>query len=238
MSKLTIIKRPSETRGQTDLPWLQSRHSFSFGDFYDPEYVGFCHLRIINEDIVTAGNGFGMHPHHSMEILSFVVEGRLRHEDTLGNDRTIGAGEVQYLSAGSGIMHSEINGSDTEPIHFLQVWIEPDDPGGAPIYLDRDFGASFETEGLTLVASGDGREESIMMRQAANIWHGNLDAGSRLLVEPESGGRNFWVQVIDGDLELGDNQEFLLTGDGAALSSDSGFPVKANESSRFLVFEL
>ncbi|MCL4103745.1 UNVERIFIED_CONTAM: hypothetical protein GTU68_059824 [Idotea baltica] len=238
MPEISIIKRPSETRGKTSFDWLESKHSFSFGDFYDPEHIGFSTLRIMNEDTVAGGAGFGMHPHHSMEIFSYVISGTLLHEDSLGNRRTVNEGEFQYMSAGSGVMHSEINASDTEPVHFLQFWIEPDQAGGTPIYAEMDPGQRSSDDGLTLLASNNGRDESLMARQDVTIWLGRLKANQSCLVESELGGKNFWVQVTEGDLELGENQEFLLSGDGAAVGSEGSFRITANEKSEFIVIEL
>ncbi|MGY8644288.1 MAG: pirin family protein [Verrucomicrobiales bacterium] len=238
MSEISIIKRPSEARGHTSFDWLESKHSFSFGDFYDPEYIGFSALRIMNEDTISAGSGFGMHPHHSMEIFSYVISGTLQHEDSLGNRRKVNEGEFQYMSAASGVMHSEVNASKSEPVHFLQFWIEPDQPGGTPIYAEMDPRQRHSEDGLTLLASNNGRDDSLMVRQDVTIWLGELDANQTCVVKPELGGRNFWIQVIDGDLELGSNQEFLLSGDGAAVSSESGFSVAAKEKSKFIAIEL
>jgi len=239
MSDISIIKRPSEARGQTKFEWLQSRHTFSFGEFYDPDFIGFCSLRIINEDIISPKNGFGMHPHHSMEIFTFIVSGSLRHEDSLGNQKTISAGDFQYMSAGRGVMHSEINPSESESVHFLQIWLEPETEGGSPIYREIKAAERINRDSsLVLLASGNGRDDSIMIRQCANLWFGKMEGAESLQISPESGGRNFWIQIIEGDVEISDQNTFLLSGDGAAVSSMDGFSIKSNEPSEFILFEL
>lgn len=188
-TKPTILKRPSLDRGYSDFGWLKSRHSFSFGQYHDPEFMGFRSLRVINEDKVSPGKGFGSHPHDSMEIVSYVVEGELEHKDSLGNGRVIRAGEFQYMSAGSGVVHSEFNPSAENPVHFLQIWLIPQEAGGEPRYRDFDTSQRRKENGLAVLASPDGREDSAAIRQDAEIHFGHLAAGKTLSLKPTSGSR-------------------------------------------------
>ena len=177
---IQVTRRPSEERGLTDIGWLDSRHSFSFGGYADPKYVGFRSLRVINEDKVAPGKGFGEHLHRSMEILSYVVDGALEHKDSLGNGRVIKAGEFQYMSAGSGVLHSEFNPQSDKPTHFLQIWIQPREQGGEPRYRDFDTAEKRIKNGLFLLASSDGEQDSAAIRQDAQIHFGDLAAEAPL----------------------------------------------------------
>jgi len=235
LPKLTIIKRASQDRGKTNISWLESQHSFSFGNYVDPEHVGFRSLRVINEDKVVPGRGFGEHPHRSMEILSYVVEGELEHKDSLGNGRVIKAGEFQYMSAGSGVLHSEFNPQADKPSHFLQIWIQPRSQGGEPRYQDFDTAERRVKNGLFLLASPDGASGSAEIRQDAQVHFGDLATGATLEV-PENKSYPFaWVQVIKGSVRIEDTD--LAAGDGAAIEG-SQFAIEGTEDAEFILFRL
>lgn len=232
---LHITKRPAHERGSTDLGWLDSKHSFSFGDYVDQDHVGFRSLRVINEDRVAPGKGFGTHPHHSMEILSYVVEGELEHKDSLGNGRVIRAGEFQYMSAGTGVMHSEFNPRSDQPAHFLQIWIQPRERGGEPRYQDFDTAAKRVKDGLFLLASPDGEAGSAAIRQDAQIYFGDVALDSTIIVPANRRYPFAWVQVIKGSLVIGG--ESLSAGDGAAIAGDT-FTIEGAGDAEFLLFRL
>jgi hypothetical protein len=210
-----IHVRRSAERGGASHGWLETRHTFSFGQYHDARHMGFGPLRVINEDIVAPGTGFGMHAHHDMEILSFVVSGQLQHKDSMGNTAVIGPGEVQRITAGRGIRHSETNPSGTEPVHFLQVWIEPSERGVTPSYDERRFGAEARDHRWALVASRDGGAGSIAIQQDARVLRGTVREGRPLSLSVGPG-RRVWLQVIEGSVRvLG---ELLARGDGAAIT--------------------
>ncbi|MFN7138074.1 MAG: pirin family protein [Limisphaerales bacterium] len=234
-AQATIRKRPADSRGRTELGWLHSRHSFSFGEYYDPEQMGFRSLRVMNEDIVEPGAGFGTHPHRDAEIFSYVIEGELQHQDSMGNGSVIKAGDLQYMSAGSGVRHSEFNPSGNRSVHFYQVWFRPQVSGGEPKYAERKLAGTAKPNSLTLLLSNSGREESIVIRQDAEIFFGKLETGNSLPFElhPE---RHAWIQVIKGSLKvLG---ETLRAGDGAAISDAASLDLSAENDSEFLLFDL
>ena len=235
MKRISISKRPSEDRGETSIGWLNSKHSFSFGDYIDPNYVGFRNLKVINEDKVTPGKGFGEHPHRSMEILSYVVEGELEHKDSMGNGRVIKAGEFQYMSAGSGVSHSEFNPQPDKPTHFLQIWLQPDEPGGEPRYQDFDTAEKRVKNGLFLLASPDGETGSAEIRQNVQVYFGDVAAGSTIDVPADNRYPYAWIQVIKGEIEISDVD--LAAGDGAAIEGDS-FAIKGSRDTEFLLFRL
>lgn len=232
---ITLTKRPSDARGHTQIGWLDSRHSFSFGEYWDPENVGFRSLRVINEDKVAPGQGFGTHPHRSMEILSYVVVGELEHKDSLGNGRVIKAGEFQYMSAGSGVFHSEFNPRADQPAHFLQVWITPREQGGEPRYRDFNTAERRIENGLFLLASPDGEQDSVEIRQDAQILFGDLRSDNRLTVGEDARFPYAWVQVIRGDLQIGVHA--LTDGDGAAIEANT-FDIAASRDAEFILFRL
>lgn len=231
-AKQVSIRRSGE-RGHTDIGWLDSRHSFSFGEYYDPEQVAFRSLRVINDDRVAPGMGFGTHPHRDMEILTYVITGQLQHRDSMGNGGIIKAGELQAMSAGRGVTHSEFNPSRTEPSHFLQIWIQPRERGLSPSYAEWKPRGS--REGLTLLASPDGREGSVMIHQDATLSLGVLRTGETLThrTQPE---RGLWVQLIHGKLEAGG--ETLLPGDSLRVEQISDLALTASEPATFLLFDL
>lgn len=206
-----ISIRLANDRGRANFGWLDSRHTFSFGRYYDEQHMGFSALRVINDDTVTPGNGFGTHGHQDMEIISYVLEGEIAHKDSEGNIATLPPGEFQLMSAGKGIQHSEFNPSDKNPLHFLQIWIEPDVFGEPPGYQQKYFGRE---SGLTLVASPNGEAGSLVIKQDAKLYQLLLDANTRENI-PVSAQRNYYVHVIDGELKVDDN--VLTPGDGAKL---------------------
>ena len=230
-----ITVRHSSERGHAQHGWLDSRHTFSFADYYDPNQMGFRTLRVINEDRVQPGRGFGVHSHENMEIVSYVLEGALQHRDSMGNGAILRPGEVQRMSAGSGVTHSEFNASQNEIVHFLQIWILPERRGLTPSYEQKAFLPEARRNELILAASRDGRLGSVTVHQDANLYLARLDAGRRIQLEipPSRGG---WVQVARGSVTLGD--EKLATGDGAALTGEKVAPLTAAEDAEVLVFDL
>lgn len=225
------IRRAGE-RFHSDHGWLDSWHTFSFGEHYDPDHAGYRSLRVINDDTVAPGKGFGTHAHSSMEIFSYVLSGELEHKDSLGNGRRIKAGEFQYMSAGSGVKHSEFNPSAEVPVHFLQIWITPTHQGGEPRYADFDTKPLRKENGLTLLASPQGDQESCAIRQHAEIHFGHLTAGSTL--HPPSKYHHHYLHLLKGTLQIAG--ESLSAGDGVAYTND--IEIKASDESEFLFFAL
>ncbi len=230
-----IKVRKAGERGHRRPGWLDSYHTFSFGDYYDPGQMGFRDLRVLNEDTVLPSEGFGRHSHRDMEIISYVLEGALSHRDSLGTDSVLRTGEFQILSAGTGIFHSEFNASGTETVHFLQIWILPGKEGLAPRYAQRAFPEKERRGELKLVLSPDARDGSLKIFQDTFLYAGSLDAGGgaghRL-----SPGRHAWVQVTRGAVSL--NGISLLEGDGAAVSGEEALAIRAAEDSEVLLFDL
>lgn len=229
------IRRSSE-RGHTQLPWLDSRHTFSFGEYQDDAHMGYGWLRVINDDRVIPGAGFGTHGHRDMEILSYVLEGALEHKDSIGTGSVIRPGELQIMSAGKGILHSEFNSSKTAPVHFLQIWIIPDRTGIAPRYEQKRFPLR-ETPGeFVLVGSRDGRGGSLTVHQDVEVLAGVCEAGQgiRRKIDP---GRRTWIHVARGALRL--NGQDLSEGDGAAISGETDLAIEGRKpASELLVFDL
>ena len=227
--------RPREDRGSARTGWLDSRHSFSFGHYLDPTQMGFRSLRVINEDRVIPGAGFPMHGHSDMEILSYVLEGALAHEDTTGTKAVIRPGEVQRMSAGTGIRHSEFNESKTEPVHFLQIWLLPERDGLAPGYEQRAFPDAEKRDRWRLVASRDGREGSVTVHQDVDLYASLLGDGKRLsfALAPK---RHAWLQVARGQVSVNGNS--LKEGDGAAFSDIGAIEVASEADSEILLFDL
>lgn len=232
-SDITI--RKAEDRGLADHGWLQSRHSFSFADYYDPNHMGFHSLRVINDDRVAPGEGFGTHPHRDMEIISYVVEGALEHQDSMGNGSIIRPHDVQRMSAGTGVDHSEYNPQTDQPAHFLQIWITPAETGVDPSYEQKHFPLEEKRNRLRLVVSPDGAQGSVTVGQDAKVYATVLEPGHRIqhALDPE---RHVWVQVITGHLTV--NGERLHTGDGAALETTDELVLIGIETSDVLVFDL
>jgi redox-sensitive bicupin YhaK (pirin superfamily) len=224
--------RRSDERGPTRLSWLDSRHTFSFGGYYDPRHMGCSALRVINDDTVAPGAGFATHSHRDMEIISYVKRGTIEHQDSMGNVQVLPAGEFQLMSAGTGITHSEYNPSATERLEFLQIWIQPDRQGIAPGYQQKRFP---ERDGLTLIASPDARDGSLQLHQDASLYRLTLAAGASL-AQPLGPGRSAFVHVIHGQLQV--NGERLAAGDGAALTGEATIAVSADADSEALLFDL
>jgi len=229
-----IQLRKSNERGHAEHGWLDSYHTFSFADYYDPEHTHFRSLRVINEDYVAPEMGFSMHPHRDMEIITYVVSGELRHRDSMGNTAVMRAGDVQRISAGTGILHSEMNDSAKEPVHLLQIWIMPDHKGAKPGYAEKSF-AKAETGRLHLVASKTGREGSISINQDADLFLGKLQKGDSAK-HPIAEGRHAWVQLVKGELDV--NGTRLTPGDAVAISKTDSLTLAAIKLSDFLVFDL
>jgi len=225
--------RRSADRGHADHGWLDSRHTFSFAAYFDPDHMGFRSLRVINEDRVAPGHGFGAHPHRDMEILSYVLEGRLEHRDSMGNGSILEAGSVQRMTAGRGVVHSERNASPDEPVHFLQIWIEPERAGLEPSYQEAKLDSA-APRGLVLLASG-GDDAALRIHQDARIWSGVLAAGESASHELAPG-RGAWLQVVRGALRLGDDT--LTTGDAAAVTEVERIEIEATADSEILLFDL
>jgi len=236
-----IAIRRSEERGSFDHGWLDTRHTFSFADYHDPAHMGFRALRVVNEDVVEPGQGFGAHGHRDMEILTYVLSGTLAHRDSTGGEGRLVPGEVQRMSAGTGVRHSEFNGSSSEPVHFLQIWLLPDRPGHRPGYEQRAFPVEERRGTLRLLASPDGAEGSLTIHQDTRVWGALLGKGEAVAHRLGPGG-HAWVQVARGTVLL--NGERLQAGDGAAMSGEpllrlegagDGGPVAPAE---ILVFDL
>lgn len=227
--------RPSGDRGHFDFGWLSTRHTFSFGEYQDPAQMQFRSLRVINEDWIQPGQGFGTHPHRDMEILTWVLEGALEHKDSLGSGGAIRPGDLQRMSAGTGILHSEFNASATEPVHLLQIWLLPEAKGRAPRYGQAEFPAEGRRNRLQLLASRSGREGSLDIHQDAELWVAELEPGiplEHLLAE----GRGAWIQVAKGRVAV--NGLALEAGDGAAISGERTLGLSALEPAQFLLFDL
>jgi redox-sensitive bicupin YhaK (pirin superfamily) len=231
---MITIRKASE-RGHFDFGWLDTHHTFSFGDYFDPGQMGFRSLRVLNEDRVAPGRGFGAHPHRDMEIITYVLDGAVEHADNTGSRGVIRPGIVQRMSAGSGIVHSERNESAKDPVHFLQVWITPDRAGVPARHEDREFPLEQRRNRLALLISPDGAEGSLDIHQDAKLFSGVLDAGTRLdhSIAP---GRHAWIQIARGQVTL--NGVTLAQGDGAAVSQESGLAIEAISDAEVLVFDL
>jgi len=226
--------RQARERGHADHGWLDSYHTFSFADYHDPQHMGYRSLRVINEDRVKGGQGFGTHPHRDFEIISYVVSGALKHEDSMGHTAVMKAGDVQRISAGTGIAHSEFNNSATEPVHFLQVWLLPSRKGLPPSYAQESY-SDAPPRGLTLACSADGRAGSIQINQDVELFIGRLDPEATLS-HPLRKQRHAWVQLIEGHLDLNGNT--LSTGDGASLDGETGLRLVSKGGAHFLLFDL
>ncbi len=227
--------RASNRRGHTKLDWLDSRHTFSFGEYHDPEHAGFRTLRVINQDGVAPGQGFPAHSHRDMEIISYVLEGALRHQDSLGTSSVIRPGEVQRMSAGTGVRHSEYNFSGEDSLHLLQIWIRPKWAGQAPGYAQKVFAETEKKNRLRLIVSPDAREGSIGIRQDAFIFDSSLDAGKALKHEAAPD-RGVWIQMIKGMLEV--SGLALENGDGAAIEGEPHLELAAKQEAHFILFDL
>jgi redox-sensitive bicupin YhaK (pirin superfamily) len=231
---MITIRRANE-RGHAEHGWLDSYHTFSFADYHDPKHMGFQALRVINEDRVAPGQGFGTHGHRDMEIISYVLEGALAHKDSMGTGSVLRPGDVQCMSAGTGVRHSEFNGSDSEPVHFLQIWIIPDKAGYAPSYQEKKFSDDDKRGRLRLVASSDGRDGSLTIHQDAKLYAGLFNAGEQAKLELLPG-RRAWVHVAKGSLSV--NGELLKAGDAAAIEKTAAVEISGQDAGEVLVFDL
>lgn len=230
-----IGRRPANERGHANHGWLDTYHTFSFANYYDPAHMGFRTLRVINEDRVQPGRGFGAHPHRDMEILTYVLEGALEHRDSMGHHGVIRAGEVQRMSAGTGVIHSEHNASPRELVHFLQIWIEPAEDGLPPSYEQRAFPAEAKRGTLRLIAGPDGRDGAVTIHQDARVYAALLEPGEQV-AHPLAPGRHAWLHVVTGAVDL--NGTALGTGDGAAVSDERDLAVAARQPAEVLLFDL
>jgi len=231
-----IAVRHAAERGTVNLGWLDSRHTFSFGHYYDPDHMGFGPLRVINEDRVRPGAGFDTHGHQDMEIISYVLEGALEHKDSIGTGSVIRPGDVQVMSAGTGIRHSEFNHSKKEPVHFLQIWVLPNRTGLPPRYDQKSFPISAKRDRLRLVGSPDGRDGSIVIHQDADIYDALLASG-QAVTHALKPGRKSWIQVVSGAVAV--NGQAAVAGDGVAVKDETALSITSQaEDSAILVFDL
>jgi quercetin 2,3-dioxygenase len=230
-----ITIRKSNERGRANHGWLDTRFTFSFADYFDPEHVQFRTLRVMNDDRVAGGGGFPMHPHRDMEIVTYVLEGALEHRDSMGNGSVIKPGDIQYMSAGTGVTHSEFNASKTEPVHLYQIWMMPDKRGHKPAYDQKNFSEAEKRGKLRIVASPDGREGSVKMRQDNELYATVLGAGDSVkhALKPE---RHAYVQVARGSVKL--NGKRLDAGDGAAISAEKSVELAGIDDAEVLLFDL
>jgi len=229
-----MIIRKSNERGHANHGWLDSYHTFSFADYYDANWLGFRTLRVINDDLIMPGMGFGTHPHRDMEIISYVLSGSLAHKDSMGNGRVIGTGEFQYMAAGAGVQHSEFNPSDTEATRLLQIWIKPDAKGVKPRYAEKSCVAAPAGQ-LNLVASKSGRDESIAIHQDADLWHARLNGG-QAVAHALAAGRYAWLHVAEGEVTV--NGRPLTGGDAVSAEAGETLDIVAAKPSQVLLFDL
>jgi redox-sensitive bicupin YhaK (pirin superfamily) len=228
--------RRSEERGHLNHGWLDTYHTFSFSEYYDPEFMNFRDLRVINQDWIDKGVGFGTHPHNNMEIITYVLEGELAHKDSMGNGSVIYPGDIQYMSAGTGVTHSEFNNSKTTPVRLFQIWILPDKRNVEPSYNQKNFTEAQKLNNLKLIVSNDGRNDSIGINQNINIYASVVEKDKEINYEiPDN--RHVWIQVAEGDLIL-NGEHKLNSGDGVAISDIKELNIKANNKSEFLIFDL
>ena len=230
-----IVHRPASARGHADHGWLRAAHSFSFASYFDPAWMGFGSLRVLNQDRIAGGGGFAAHPHENMEIVTYVLEGALEHKDSMGNGEVLRPGEFQRMSAGTGITHSEFNPSATEPVHLYQIWLFPERKGIEPSYEQKKFADNKMTNRLRLIASPDASDGSLMIHQDARIYLAKLDNGKQL-VQELAVDRHAWLQVLRGDVTL--NGIELKTSDGAAVSDEHILEVVARNEAEIMLFDL
>lgn len=226
--------RKANERGHASHGWLDSYHTFSFADYYDPAWMGFHSLRVINDDLVMPGMGFGTHPHRDMEIITYILSGQLEHKDSMGNGRVIRPGEFQYMAAGSGVRHSEFNPSREESVHLLQIWIQPDAKGVTPRYAEKSL-VDAETGKLHLVTSKTGRADSIAIHQDADLWLARLEPGQEVTHRLEEG-RSAWIHVAEGEVEI--NGQPLQGGDAYPAEEPGEFRIEAGKAAQVLLFDL
>lgn len=230
-----IRVRKSNERGGGDHGWLKTKHTFSFGQYYDPQQMGFRSLRVMNEDFIAPGRGFGTHPHDNMEIITYVLDGELAHRDSMGNGSTLTPGRFQRMSAGTGVTHSEYNASQERQVHLYQIWIMPNVKNVKPSYEELDVPREEKLNRLRLVASPDGRDESLTIYQDTAIYLGDFEAGKETSL-PLASGRHAWVQVLRGGVTV--NGESLAAGDAAAVSEEAAVAIRAEQGTEVMVFDL
>ena len=230
-----ITLRPSQERGHVTHDWLNTYHTFSFDQYYDPKHMHFRSLRVLNEDVIQPGMGFGMHPHQDMEIVTIVLEGALEHKDNMGNGSVIRPGDIQRMTAGTGVLHSEFNPSKTEPTHLMQIWIFPEKKGLEPGYEERTFDQDTQRGRFSLIAARDPRDGAVKIHQDAELYFARLDAGetARHELKPD---RHVWLQVAKGEVKL--NGTSLQAGDGVAVKEEKLIEVSAAQPSELVLFDL
>ena len=231
----TITLRKSAERGHAQHGWLDSYHSFSFSDYYDPAHMGYSVLRVINEDVIDAGQGFGRHPHRDMEIITYMLSGQVRHQDSMGNGSVIGVGDVQRMTAGTGVEHSEFNASDFEPAHLLQIWLLPATNKLEPSYEDKHFSDAEKHNRWCLLASQDAREGSLLIHQDVSVYATQLTQGASLNYSMQVN-RSLYIQVARGQIDL--NGEVLATGDAAKVDAQTVIAIEALEAAELILFDL
>jgi len=221
------------SRGTTQLNWLDSKHTFSFGEYYNPSMMGFGPLRVINEDVVAPGGGFGSHPHRDMEIITYVCKGALQHRDSMGTGEVITAGEIQHMSAGNGVVHSEFNASSTDPVHFYQIWIMPNEKGIRPSYSQKK--VEWKNNDWTVLASPKQSEEAALkINQNVELLSARIDEGKTLMYSPKRG--NAWLQIARGQARIGD--KLVRAGDGVAVQDEKSISISADTTVEVLLFDL
>jgi redox-sensitive bicupin YhaK (pirin superfamily) len=230
-----LIVRKAQERGHADHGWLDTHHTFSFADYYDPKHMGFGPLRVLNDDTVAGGGGFPPHPHRDMEIITYVIEGALAHKDSMGNGSTIRPGEVQRMSAGPGVVHSEFNASPDQPVHFLQIWLLPERAGLPSGYEQRFFGEQEKRGTLRLVASPDGADGSVRVQQDARVYASILSSGQEV-THAIGRGKKGWLHVVRGNVEL--NGKRLGAGDGVGIQGDEELIVTSPDEGELLLFDM
>ena len=230
-----LTLRKSEDRGVTKIDWLDSRHTFSFGDYRDPKFLNFGPLRVINEDVIAGGGGFNPHPHRDMEIVTYILSGGLQHKDSLGNGSMIRPGKIQKMSAGSGIVHAEFNSSRERPTHLLQIWIVPSKDGIAPSYEQKTIDPRAITNKFARIAAPEPRENEVSIVQDAEIWAAKLDKDAEA-IHPLALGRRAWIQVAKGEIEIGET--VLKSGDAAGITDEDKITVRAKAPSEILLFDM
>jgi redox-sensitive bicupin YhaK (pirin superfamily) len=230
-----ITIRKSGDRGHADHGWLDTYHTFSFNTYYDNSFMGFRSLRVINDDRIAPGKGFGSHPHQDMEIITYVLDGALQHRDNMGNGSVIRPGDVQRMSAGTGIIHSEFNASDKEPVHLLQIWIIPNVVGVTPSYQEKSFRREDKLGRLCLIASESGRNGAVKIHQDAQVYASLLEPGMEIAM-PIAEGRHVWLHLATGEIRLGEHT--LKAGDGVAITGEASISITGGADSELLLFDL
>jgi redox-sensitive bicupin YhaK (pirin superfamily) len=230
-----ITTRPSNQRGHLDHGWLDTYHTFSFGEYHDPAHMGYRSLRVINDDRVAPGMGFGTHPHRDMEIITYVLDGELEHKDSMGNGSVIRPGDVQYMSAGTGVRHSEFNPSQSDPVHLLQIWIMPDRAGHTPRYAQQHFSRKQRLNQLRTVISPDGRDGSIAVQQDAVMQAAIVEPGKRLTQQLDPA-RHQWLHVASGTVQL--DGQVLQAGDAVAITGEKSLQLTGKDQAEVLLFDL